>query len=61
MMYHVPRFWLKEMARENMLDMVVADETSQSLRGWLKARATWNMPRMSVTEETFQSLRGLLK
>ena len=59
--YQFPRFWSKEVAPKNMLDMSVTEETFQSLRGWLKEMAILNMPAMEVTEETSQEEMSPLK
>ena len=52
---------LRELAPENMLDMLVTLEVSKKLSGWLKELASWNMPVMLVTLEVSKELSGWLK
>ena len=48
-MYQLPRFWSKEVAPSNMLDMLVTEDTSQPPRGRLKESALLNIPDMPAT------------
>ena len=51
-MYHGPRFWLKDEAPSNMETVKVTEETSHPEMSPLKEEAPLNMPAMLVTAET---------